>query len=412
MSRGGAPRLACVSFPHLALVLAWRAHPELAQEAVLVGSRDRAGRMVVLAASPAAVAMGAHPSQDWRQAELACPNAARLLADPAEVGLLRQQLRLALYNCSPLVELTDDTMAYLDLGDRDARWATEASRASYLGREVQQALLLPPALGVGQSRFVALVAARIAGPGRARLVPAGRAAEFLADWPVAELPLPAGTRERLLSFGLRTCGDCVAIALPDLQRQLGPDGLLLHRLCRGLDQALINPWRSPPPCGVRRVLAGVVDDTESLRFGAPELASGLSLELARLGLAATRLRLVLREEDAQDGAVVAGQPGVFWEEISPPTPVATAEELLPPILSLLSRARCRVLVIELQALDLVAPPAVQAMLWPAGRARQEEIGQAAARLQERFGESFVWRVAVRPGHPGDIPEERLVWLPA
>ncbi|MHB1527056.1 MAG: DNA polymerase Y family protein [Candidatus Dormibacteria bacterium] len=412
MSRGGAFRLACVRFPHLALVLAWRAHPELAQEAVLVGSRDRAGRMVVLAASQAALAMGAQPNQDWHQAELACPNAARLLANLAEVDRLRQELRLALYNCSPLVELTDDTMAYLDLSDRDARWATEAARASHLGREVQQTLLLPPALGVGQSRFVAWVAAQTAGPGRARLVPAGGAAEFLADWPVAELPLPSATRERLLSFGLRTCGDCVAIALPDLQRQLGPDGLRLHRLCLGLDQAAINPWRSPPPCGVRRVLAGVVEDTESLRFGAPELASGLSRELARLGLAATRLRLVLWEEDAQDGAVVAGQPGVFWEEISPPTPVATAEELLPPVLGLLSRARCRVLVIELQALDLVAPPAEQAVLWPAGRARQEEIGQASARLQDRFGEALVWRVAVSSGHPGDIPEERLVWRPA
>ncbi|MHB8312846.1 MAG: DNA polymerase Y family protein [Candidatus Dormibacteria bacterium] len=402
--------MACVRFPHLALVLAWRAHPELAQEAVLVGSRDRAGRMVVLAASSAAIDV--HPGQDWRQAELACPKAVQLQADPAEVERLRRQLRLALYNCSPLVELTDDTMAYLDLSDLDARWDTEAARASYLGRAVQQALGLAPALGVGQSRFLALAAARIAGPGRARMVPPGGAAEFLADWPVVELPLPVGTVERLLSFGLRTCGDCLAIALPDLQRQLGPDGLLVHRLCRGLDQAAINPWRSPPPCGVRRVLAGVVEDTESLRFGAPELAAGLSLELARQEQAATRLRLVLREEDAQDGAVMAGQPGVFWEEITPPTPVATAAELLPPILSLLSRARCRVLVIELHALDLVDPPATQAMLWPGGRARQEEIGQAAARLQERFGESVVWRVAVKPGHPGDIPEERLAWSPA
>jgi len=412
VSRGRSPRLALVSFPHLALVLAWRAHPELAGEAVLVGSRDRSGQMVVLAASPAAVGMGVQAGQDWRQAELACPNSARLLADPAAVDRLRRRLRLALYNCSPLVELLDDTMAYLDVSDRDARWDTEAARASYLGRAVQQTLRLAPALGVGQSRFVALAAARVAGPGRARLVPAGRAAEFLADWPVAELPLPLATRERLLGFGLRTCGDCLAITLPALQRQLGPDGLRLYRICQGLDPATINPWRNPPPCGVRRVLAGIVEDTESLRFGAPELASGLSRELASLGQAASRLRLVLREEDAQDQAVEAGQPGVFWEEITPPTPVATAAELLPPVLSLLSRARCRVLVIELQALDLVAPPAAQTLLWPAGEARQEEIGQAAARLQERFGEPVVWRVALKPGHPGDIPEERLAWSPA
>jgi nucleotidyltransferase/DNA polymerase involved in DNA repair len=405
----GPPRLACIVFPHLALILALRSHPELAKEAVLVGASDKHQRPVVLAASREAVLMGAIPGQDWRQSELSCPEAVRLVADPTEVARLRQEVRSALYDCSPLVEWTDDTTVYLDLGGRDPRWPTESSRTSRLGRAVQQVLLVPPSIGVGQSRFVAFAAAQVAGPGRARLVPSGGAAEFLADWPVGDLPLPPKTRERLFSFGLGSCGDCISVPLPELQRQLGPDGLLLHRLCLGLDPASISPWREPPPCGIRRVLAGAVEDTESLRFGASELASRLAARLAQVGRAAGRLRLLLLDEDAAVGTVVAGQSGVFWDEISPPSVVTTAEELLPPILSLLSRARCRVLVIELQALDLVAPPAAQALLWPGGNARREEITQSVARLHDRFGAELVWRVSVKAGHPGDVPEERLVW---
>jgi DNA polymerase-4 len=411
LSWAGAPRLACIGFPHLALLLALRSHPELAKEAVLVGTSGKHERLVVLAASRAAVAMGASPGQDWRQSELSCPEAVRLVADPAEVARLRQEVRSALYDCSPLVEWTDDTTAYLDLGGRDPNLPSESARAAQLGRVVQQVLLVPPSIGVGQSRFVAFAAAKVAGPGRVRLVPSGRAAEFLADWPVGDLPLSPKTRERLFSFGLSSCGDCISVPLPDLQRQLGPDGLLLHRLCLGLDPASISPWRELPPCGVRRVLAGVVEDTESLRFGGPELASRLATRLAQAGRAARRLRLLLLDEDAAGGAVVMGQPGVFWDEISPPSAVATAEELLAPILRLLSRARCRVLVIELQALDLVDPPATQALLWPGGNARREEITQAVARLHDRFGAELVWRVSVKAGHPGDIPAERLAWSP-
>ncbi len=402
-------RLGCLGFPHLALVVAWRAHPELASEAVLIRASTKFGREVVLAASSAARARGAHPGQDFRQAELACPEAVRLRADPLALDELRERLLLALYDFSPLVELADDGEAYLDLGGRDLRWDTEAARAAHLGRSVQRVLGSAPAVGVGQSRFVARAAAARAGPGRIRLVPPGGAASFLADQPVTGLPLPPRTVEQLLGFGLLTCGDCATIPLPDLQRQLGPDGITLHRLCLGQDTATLTPRREIPPCAVRKVLAGVVENSEALRFGAPELATMLAAELARRNLASGRLRLRLLDEDAAGGAAGPEQPGVFCDEVATPARMATAQELLPPILSLLSRARCRALIVELQALDLGPPQAAQAPLWALAEGRREEIGRAVARLQERFGPELVWRAELRPEHPGDIPEERLVW---
>jgi nucleotidyltransferase/DNA polymerase involved in DNA repair len=311
---------------------------------------------------------------------------------------LRWELRLALQDISPMVEWVDDTLAYLDAGARDLRWPTEAALASQLGREVQRLLLVPPQVGVGQSRFTARAAALAADPGRARLVPPGGAPHFLAELPVEVLPLPGAVKERLREFGLTTCGDCAAIPLPLLQRQFGPEGLLLNRLCLGRDGATVNHWVAPPPCGVRRVLAGPVEDTEALRFGAPELAAELAVELAQRNLAAGRLRLL-----------VGGEGGESWELISPPSPAMTKEELLPLVLSLMARVRRPVEVVEIQALDLVAPPVRQRQLFPTGGDRREEIERAAARLSERFGGGLVWQVAVRPEHPGDVPEERLAW---
>ena len=79
------------------------------------------------------------------------------------------------------------------------------------------------------------------------------------------------------------------------------------------------------------------------------------------------------------------------------------EEIFGPVLSVMRVPHFQ------QALDLVAPPAAQALLWPGGNARREEITQSVARLHDRFGAELVWRVSVKVGHPGDVPEERLVW---
>ncbi|MGA7362107.1 MAG: hypothetical protein WCB86_10085 [Candidatus Dormiibacterota bacterium] len=411
MSQPKSPtRLACFTFPHLALVLALRAHPELKGEPVMVGGQGPDGQQVVVAASPAAWAKGVRPSQEWRRAQVICPMAVRLDVDRAAMAELRQLARLALASCSPLVEWSDDASAYVDLAGSDPLRPEEGTRAVHCARALQGALGATPSVGVGPSRFSAWAAAQMALPGRVRLVPEGKTAEFLATWPVTALPLPPEVGERLIQFGLRTCGDCAAITLVDLQRQFGPDGILLHRLCRGLDSAQIDPWREPPPCGVRRVLAGGVEDSESLRFGAAELARDLAEELSRQGRAAGRIRLVLRGEGRSRLPSPADQQ-VWWGEVAPPAPLATADELLGPLLSLFGRSHplTPVTVVELQAFDLVAPPVSQVGLWQGRAADREVVQRAVDRLHDRFGMGLVWRVEVRPGHPGDVPEERFVW---
>jgi DNA polymerase-4 len=410
VSQSRKARLACLTFPHLALVLVWRAHPELKPEPVLVGGQGPGGGQVVVAASAPAWAQGVRPGQDWRRAEVLCPLGARFSADPGALTELRRIARLALAACSPLVEWGDDASAYVDLAGDDPLRPQEGLRAVQCGRAIEQALGVTPSVGVGPSRFSAWVAAQLADPGRVRLVPEGKVAEFLANWPVTELPIPPQVAERLVQFGLHTCGDCASITMVELQRQFGPHGILLHRLCRGQDSAGVDPWREALPCGVRRVLAGGVDDSESLRFGAAELARGLAQELSRQGQAAGRIRLLLHGEDETRHLAQADRQ-LWWGEVAPPAPMATADELMGPLLSLFSKARllAPVTVVELEAFDLVTPPVNQIGLWQGRAADREVIKRAVDRLHDRFGTGLVWRVEVRPGHPGDVPEERLVW---
>ncbi len=401
-------RLACLSFPHLALVLAWRAHPELKPEPVLVSGADGSGRVVVVAASWAATNKGVRPGQDLNRATTLCPLAARVTHAPRDLAELRQQARLALAGLSPLMEWADDSQAYVDLSGNDPRLAQPGQRAAACGRALQATLGLSPQVGVGPSRFSAWVAAQRAAPGRVHQVPLGRVVEFLASWPVTRLPIPEEIQERLLQFGLTTCGDCAVLTPAELQRQFGPDGIRLHRLCRGLDGAAIDPWREEPACGVRRTLAGGVEDSEALRFGARELARGLAQELRRQGRAAGRIRLVLR---AEDGSETHRDRQLWWGEVAPSLPMASVEELLGPLLGLFRRARppLPVGVVELDALDLLPEPGRQFGLWQGRTADPESVQREVDRLHDRFGKGLVWRIEVRPGHPGDLPEERLAW---
>ncbi len=377
---------------------------------MLVGAdRPPEGR-VVLAASAAARAAGVRPGQEWRRAEILCPLAARLEVDPAALAGLRHLTRQALAECSPLVEWVEDTEAYVDLAGSDPLGRPPGVLAAACGRVLRAQLDVTPQVGLGPSRFSAWVAAQRAEPGRVRAVPRGRAAEFLADWPVGRLPIAAELGERLIQFGLRTCGDCAAIAPADLQRQFGHEGLRLHRLCLGRDPGQVDPWHQPPVCGVRRVLAGGVADLESLRFGAEELAQGLARELARQGRAAGRLRLVLLGEPERQPSGALERPA-WWGELAPAAPMASAGELLGPLLSLLGSARLRAAVTEvgLEGLGLVDPPATQVGLWQGRVTDRAAIDRAVDRLHARFGSGLVWRVEVRPGHPGDVPAERLRW---
>ncbi|HUY60763.1 MAG TPA: hypothetical protein VMW49_02700, partial [Candidatus Dormibacteraeota bacterium] len=314
---------------------------------------------------------------------------------------------------SPLVEWTDDTTAFVDLSGHHPRHATEGAWAAAGGRALAAALGEPPAVGVASTRFTAEIAARAAGPGRIRRVPPGGEAVFLDPWPVDVLPLPGSVIERLRCFGLLTCGACAGVPAADLQRQFGPDGLRLHQLITGRDPAHLRPWREPPGCGVRRVLAGAVADWETLRFGAADLAAQLAAALRARDRAAGRLRLVLRAGDAPDGPVTAGTvpPGVWWAERVPPWPVAAPDELLPLILGLLGALRPTepVAVIELTAGDLQPLRARQVDLWHQHDADREAIAQAVARLHDRFGAGLVWRVTLRPDAPEDLPERRLAW---
>ncbi len=104
------------------------------------------------------------------------------------------------------------------------------------------------------------MAARQAPTGEPLVVPKGRSTEFLAPLPVRVLALPglgspaglpgsgdlAGLADLLVRLGLKTLGDFAALPAPSVLGRFGTDGLLAHRLARGLGERSVRA-RLPPP---------------------------------------------------------------------------------------------------------------------------------------------------------------------
>ncbi|MCB9898459.1 MAG: hypothetical protein H6825_10685 [Planctomycetes bacterium] len=261
---------------------------------------------------------------------------------------------------------------------------------------------VPRGIGLAGNRFTAEIAART---GRAVAVPPGDEALFLAHLPLAVLPLSAGLARRLEPLGLRTLGDFASLPLGSVERRYGPEGVAMHRLARGDDEAALVPLR---PDEDLRVLARV--EPPAVAFDA--LAGQLGEALGQLATALDERdrgvsRLVLRceldpardvEADEVFGPPSAHAPEVW--EVLPASPEARAPLLLDLLALQLERRppRGAVTGLLLHAAE-VAPLAVhQNGLFGEVARDASRRAEALSRLVATLGPEVARRPRVRREH--------------
>src|SRR5487761_110440 len=407
-SEPSPPRVLCARFPHLALIVAWRRHPELRSEPGVVGGAAEL-RRPVLAASAAACASGVRPGQPLREAQQRCPHAAFVAAEEAAVARLHEELLTRLYQLAPSVEVRDEA-AWCDLTGRHAAHPDEVGWAVATARGITDLLDDDDvAVGVAGSRLVAQVAAGQAGGRRIRRIAPSEDAAFPAPLPLSVLPIASAVAARLAALGLDCVGAVANLSAADLQRQFGPAGLDLGHRVRGEDVmgeegsgngASSGHASSGGRIGERLVLEGGVGDLEVLRFAVHRSALELGDRLRRQGCRAEAVTLVCELEEAEPSGL----------RITPLQPPGSGAELWPVALELLAglRLSAPVTAIRLEAAGLRPGAGRQVDLWRGGDAAGEQISGAASRLRARLGAEAVRRAELAVD-PGDLPERRFRW---
>ncbi len=210
-------------------------HPELRGQPAVVGGDDARVRCV----SPHAHAHGIRPDQTLSEAIGRCPTVAVLEERTARYESTWQDIAGALELVAFTVELAEPGVAYVDVEELLTCYHTVEA---VIGALLQTApAALEPRVGIGGSRFVALLAARRAAPGRGLVVGERGLNAFLDDQPVGALPVSPEMLRRLDVLGFRTLGELSTLRRSAVAAQFGPEGVRAWELAHGEDARPLRP---------------------------------------------------------------------------------------------------------------------------------------------------------------------------
>ena len=310
---------------------------------------------------------------------------------------------------SPRIEAVDRGVALLDITGLGPLLGEErriAARAVALARGIGP---LPMRAGVGDNRWLAVLAARLARPQRPEAkaafhaIPAGAGAVALAPLSLNLLPADPATRARFALFGLTAMGQLATLPRSAVGAQFGPVGERLQQFARGQDPRPLVPRRRPERMAANATFEPPAEGVTEIALALRRLAAELCDNLRARHLAPGRATLKLRMEDAPQLHIELAFPEPTLE----PDWIA---RLLIGRLEQVSRERSveeepRITAIGL-AFDRLADPAARQMpAFEARVGRWEELRWSLERLTMRFGEGRLWRASHdRPS--ASLPEHR------
>ena len=392
----------CLVVPRFPLACELGDRPELWGRPVVVAHADAP---VVWSASPAATQTGVVEGQRLSEAMGRCPSLVVLDARPARYEARDAAILDALERVVPGVEPAGLGTAYVELASLARCYRSPAAlHAALLGCAPSE---LRPRLGVGPTKFVAGLAASLAGThGRSgnvapnvTVVDGSEVAAFVTRVPVTALPVEAEMIRRLRLVGITTVGQLAALPRHALVAQFGAQGMRLVALLDGAAE----PVRPRPR--EERV-------RERLAFPEP-----LTSREAVLAAAAQVLRRVLRHPRGRDRVArqlvvrAETEQGKRWESrVTLRHARCDHDGLWVTLASALERASLPGPVSELsvELRGLRPSRGWQGELLPASRAsaeRRERIEEGMRQLRTRYGRTLVGRMV--PVEPWSrIPERR------
>ncbi len=294
--------------------------------AVLVANR-------VVACSPGARAVGVRRAMRRREAQSRCPDLLVLERDEAREARSFEAVARAVEAFSPRLEISRPGTCALPTRGPSRYFGGDHALAAAVHARVTEVLdrRTTCRVGIADGPFAAGLAARHAdqaapadlatrapddlgrpGPGTLVVAP-GCSAGFLAPLPVRLLERPALV-DVLVRLGLATLGDLAALDTASVVGRFGADGVVAHRLARGLDERPPDVRDPPADLRVTAVVDPPAERVEQVAFLARELAEELHVALDARGLACTRVAIDAQTDHGEhlvrlwrhEGALSAG----------------------------------------------------------------------------------------------------------
>ena len=411
-------RIACILVADFPLAAVMRQSPDLREQPLALiesaGRRDAAGvaNMECRFVSARARAMGARAGMTVARARAAAAGLAVMNRSPAAEASAIEALIDSALSFSPVVEAGTGGEVYLDLGglerlyrrrpgidssgaDADAYETALAQEA--MGRVAR--LGMDATVGIASSKEVALLAARCGG---ARVIAAGREAEFLGWLPLDLLGLDDKVRgggaeleQTLARWGIRRLGELAQLDIRAVGSRLGARVVELIRIARGDCRTPLIARPAAESFTEAVKLEWGVDSLEAMGFVMRAMLERLAERLKLRGMAAGEIMLALdldgRRRDVRRVAL--------------PAPTGEARTLL-ALIALNLEAAPPAAAVESVRITVVprAPRAAQADMFAPPCPAPERLHVTLARLAALCGPGKVGTLMPRNSHLPDTIE--------
>lgn len=191
---------------------------------------------------------------------------------------------------SPQVEAIDPATVVMDLTGMERLLGSPRHMAIAMAREAGPAARV----AVAPNRGVAVHAARGARePGSLAVIAPGEEAAHLAPMPLAVLETSEDVLAILAGWGVTTCGQLAALPEMGVAERLGPEGVRLQKLARGVPGIPLKPDIAPLVFVESMELEHPLELLEPLAFLLSRQLHALCDKLASYGLSALELHLDL-----------------------------------------------------------------------------------------------------------------------
>lgn len=375
----------------------------------------------VLTCNHAARAEGIRVGQRRREAQSRFPDLLLLAADPDRDARMFEPIAAAVETVAPGVEILRPGLVACSTRGPARFFGSEPAAAERIV-DLVEALDVECRVGIADALDVAVLAAR-----QSRLVPAGRAAEFCAALPIVELardpaiapPERAALVDLLTRLGLTTAGAFAALPESAVVTRFGADGLVAHRLARGLGDRGLSRRVIGTDLAVEQVCDPPLERVDTAAFLARALAERFHLRLADAGMACTRVAITAHTD--RDAILTR-----VWRCARPLTAAATADRLRWQLDGWLTAGRSlprdaagtpvdpdgrgpgAITRLRLEPVEAVGAGLIQYGLWGSDGESDQRAGWAFARIQGLLGPASVL-APVRSGGRG--PADRITLVP-
>jgi DNA polymerase-4 len=276
-----------------------RDNPSLKGKPVIVGG-DPDRRGVVAACSYEARKSGVHSAMSSARAYRLCPEAIFLPPRFNVYQTVSDQILGIFLEYTDLVEPLSLDEAFLDVTVN--RKGIEI--ATQIAREIKERILnttsLTASAGVSYNKFLAKAASDFNKPDGLTVITPEKAMNFIASLPIRKFyGVGKVTEQKMISHGIKTGADLMAVSRDDLTRWFGKAGEFFSNIARGYDPRPVVADRGRKSIGKEITLGEDTDDMDFMTDVISQLARSVSRIMKHENLTAYTVTLKLKYHDFQ-----------------------------------------------------------------------------------------------------------------